>query len=336
MSPSFEDNVQALPAELFNRIQDLVLAVPPRWDFSGDFSGDFSADFIEVTSPTYSPPKLLQINRSLRQAFADVYYSETTFFFRDNAQLDSWLSLLSKEHRQKVTSISLYGNDLTRVEGMTLRDAIAFNNSVLDIWRVSKSVLKAHGVRLTHQEFRVLRNEDEVEQAKSGRSEVGMRIASDDEMSDEDEEQDSEGAESDWSDEDEDGADSDQRDGDNDASDEDAGAEEENRESTSNGHGEPHGYGDDDEMHDDNSSDQYGAEEGEEGHETPCGWMEATNAERSAYHSYLDDTRYASPMGKHKYCMLMLPTATRSTRAFSNGWVRGCETSKRWEGSISL
>lgn len=285
MSPSFEDNVQALPAELFNRIQDLVLAVPPRWDFSGDFS----ADFIEVTSPTYSPPKLLQINRSLRQAFADVYYSESTFFFRNNAQLDSWLSLLSKEHRQKVTSISLYGNDLTRFEGMTLRDAIAFNNSVLDIWRVSKSVLKAHGVRLTHQEFRVLRNEDEVEQAKSGRSEVGMRIASDDEMSDEDEEQDSEGADSDerdgdsnGSDEDEEGGDSDQMDGDNDESDEDAGPEEENREIISNGQGDPHGY----------------AEEGEGSHETPCSRNEAMDAERAAYHSYLDDKRYGSPVGK--------------------------------------
>ena len=67
--------VQSLPQELFDRIADHTFAMP---DLNGDKPTTISDTKVQVViDKSYKPPFQLQINRSIRAAFAQKYYSKS-------------------------------------------------------------------------------------------------------------------------------------------------------------------------------------------------------------------------------------------------------------------
>lgn len=89
----FIERLQSLPGELYNHIQALTLST----DFEKEC--DIAVD--------YQPPKVLHIDRSRRQLFAQAYYSETKFRFEDPELCRAWLKSLPKQHRYEIRGLKL-------------------------------------------------------------------------------------------------------------------------------------------------------------------------------------------------------------------------------------
>lgn len=93
-SAIFTTLVHSLPLELFRKIQMETFSINP------------SMTPCEVDS-NYAPPNLLQVNTATREQFAQAYYSETTFEFRNTQLCITWLETLSVNHRHLLERVRL-------------------------------------------------------------------------------------------------------------------------------------------------------------------------------------------------------------------------------------
>ena len=88
---SLPKQVQALPAELFNKTYDLT------------FTPATTAPTID---DSYFPPQLLRVNKASRALFAGRYYDPTkTFEIDDNHTCARWLDSLPDEHLRLVRTV---------------------------------------------------------------------------------------------------------------------------------------------------------------------------------------------------------------------------------------
>ena len=86
MAPeNFPDLMRALPQELFTEIYDLVFATPLK-------------DHCVRIDQDYKPPVQLQVDRTSRAAYAESYYSNTTFVLDDSDLGSSWGQSLERQH----------------------------------------------------------------------------------------------------------------------------------------------------------------------------------------------------------------------------------------------
>jgi hypothetical protein len=96
MTPLFEERVQALPAELFNDIFDLVFTLPYPNEV--------------VIDKSYRPPVQLQISQALRNEISKTYYRKTKFTASDLQTLVPWLLSLTRSSRRMLRTVSVAVN----------------------------------------------------------------------------------------------------------------------------------------------------------------------------------------------------------------------------------
>lgn len=95
---SLDSLVQALPAELYNKIFDLTFTTDSGWTFAHD-----KCDIHRIAC-AYKPPSTLQVNRSTRAVFAKLYYgigtsrSRATTFYISSKDAARWISSLTSGH----------------------------------------------------------------------------------------------------------------------------------------------------------------------------------------------------------------------------------------------
>lgn len=84
--------VHALPPELFKQIEKET------------FNFNKTTTTCKVDS-SYKPPNFLQVNQATRKAFAEAFYSSTTFEFGDPEQCMKWLETLSVGHHHLLEKV---------------------------------------------------------------------------------------------------------------------------------------------------------------------------------------------------------------------------------------
>ncbi|CAK3953891.1 Hypothetical predicted protein [Lecanosticta acicola] len=94
---SLTERVQALPAELFNRVLDYTFTLSPS-----------NNDIVEVTK-AYKPPAILQIDRASRAKLMGRYYDDKIFTLdvEDPGGCVAWIHSLTSANRQAILQIRL-------------------------------------------------------------------------------------------------------------------------------------------------------------------------------------------------------------------------------------
>ena len=95
---TFQERVQALPAELYNEIYDLTFTNTSK---------------VQRIDQNTKPPSALQINRALREKFAQSYYGNNTIFYISITHVSKWLFSLQPTHVHKLTTLRIQNRELT-------------------------------------------------------------------------------------------------------------------------------------------------------------------------------------------------------------------------------
>lgn len=132
--------LQRLPAEIFNHIYALTIAV----------------DNDVLIDRTYKPPIGLQLSRNIREAFACDYYANTTFhldFSRSSTTLKHWLAVLPVDHVKHMRTLRI---DVYRNATMSFLDRIRLQKTgfSLNLWK--RQVSSRSGV--TNADFLRVKN----------------------------------------------------------------------------------------------------------------------------------------------------------------------------------
>jgi hypothetical protein len=86
--PSFEEQVQSLPPELYNRVLELTFTA--------------ASDHPVLVTKAYKPPSILSVSRESRNKLVAEYYSDNTFEFLCLPWFITWFSGLKEDHRAMV------------------------------------------------------------------------------------------------------------------------------------------------------------------------------------------------------------------------------------------
>jgi hypothetical protein len=91
---SFDQRVQALPAELFNNIHDLVFVA-------------IASNRVISIDDEYHPPVVLQVDTVFRDQCSKLYYHNSEFVASNPLVMVKWVLSLSRRHRRMIGSMKL-------------------------------------------------------------------------------------------------------------------------------------------------------------------------------------------------------------------------------------